>query len=170
MTPKLIQLTNLPRVMLVTLPEGDRFTADTIGIGGGECCTNIQDVETGEYTHAFDNWCIVSKLSEVTEEWCKGVVEKTANGLGYKGYSKTPTVTFQGRHYYVSGTIDPIESFHSAIEAEGYYVLNPFQHPKELNNYGQGELPPYLYQEDLKVWQEFQSKTLPVNTLILEMI
>ncbi len=178
MTPKLIQLTNLPRVMLVDLLEGDRFTADTRGIGGGECCTSIQDAETGEYIHDFDNWRIVSKLSEVTEEWCKGVVksggEKAGKGeVWYYDYQE------------LSCFATALESLHSAIEAEGAFICNPYGKssptPMDFAPYCHiegGNTTSRMTDDDwrnyyhcLLQWKSFQRKVInPEHTLILEMI
>lgn len=171
MTPKLIQLTNLPRVMLVTLPEGDLFTAATIGIGGGECCTSIQDVETGKYIHAFDNWRIVAKLTEVTEEWCSKLVFRSKIGK-YQDYKydikkakKLDPVGLLNVLLQMSKDT-ALESFRSAIEAEGWLLKSPPD--PECGCSGPAELG---ICEACDECMEAQQKVIsPEHTLILERI
>lgn len=91
-------------------------------------------------------WKLIGKLSELTEEQAKGLVHISIHtGLSahyVKGVNPPNVYCYD----------DSLGSFHSAIEAEGYFVVNP--------------VPPF--HERGKEWQDAQSKTLPASTLIFK--
>lgn len=106
------------------------------------------------------NWQLIGKLSELTEEQAKGLVESieipfAPDEICYPDYSVTG----------FKGLDTALESFHSAIEAECHYAKNPWPEP-EIENYLSGR----QYKHFLHKWQDDQSKTLPANTLIFKRV
>lgn len=149
-----IQLKRLPNVLLVVLENPyllDKWLQKH---------DPSKDYKDEAIKLSGDNWRIVSTLSEVTEEWAISYVEKERFvtdelDLGFQNYL--------GGKYDWFGTA--LESFHSAIESDGWHLENPHYNEPVLK-----KLPSELH-EHLKRHSEAQSRTLdPKLTLILEKI
>lgn len=132
-------------------------------------------VEAESNFTADGNLKFICKGSELTEEIAKGLVESKVehtrmfSQIVYKRYkqniSELDTYVFT----------KPLESFISAIEAQGYYWgENPIEEP---HNSGLAHLYPsgdFLMDKSLeiaKLWQEYESKTFnPKKSLIFEIL
>src|SRR5690606_9471623 len=71
-------------------------------------------------------WQLIGKLSDLTEEQAKefdsGVPHHTTGKQIYRDHTY-----YTERNLTENGAFDTaLESFHSAIEAEGYYIMNPY--------------------------------------------
>lgn len=166
MNQQTITLTHLPDILLVVLPEEAKEYHIAQDYQGSYLCwddgtTDFERQQFGDHgqfkfcDNPRNNWRIVSTLADLTEEWCKGVVDGELNGMRtkmvYKHYKGLPMWFFTA-----------LESFHSAIRASGWYLESPVK----VHTWASENADDYKKQFD-----EAQSRTLnPELTLILEKI
>lgn len=164
-----LNLNNLPTSVLLVwgLPEDARafhiednklfYLSDFMGLRDIRAFRNLPE----------GNWQLIGKLSELTEEQAQTIVFRSRTGK-YKDY-KPATVSKEADPVGLINALlemsknTALESFHSSIEAEGFYMENPIPKSTPCGCMGPcGLVCPY------EMWQDADSKTLPGNTLIFK--
>jgi len=158
MKTQTITLTHLPDILLVVLPEEAKEYHITQDYQGSYLCwddgtTDFERQQFGDHgqfkfcDNPRNNWRIVSTLADLTEEQADGLVEWHEVLQYYPDYSM---------YGLWNGDITALESFHSAIRADGWYIgTNPLgtfeDFDKQVFNHSK---------ERLHEWSAAQSRVL----------
>lgn len=147
------------RLLIVELPEDYTFNtyADKLTI-----CNEINK----PVALIRGKWELICKGSELTEEVAEGFVEES------KYMNQDSESGWIDYKVYPDGLIlNPLESFISAIEAQGYYWgENTIKEPIE-NDYNLGDIHSGFFHKKYNEWQEAESKTFNLSkTLIFEIL
>lgn len=162
-----LTLDNLPTPVLLVwgLPGATDFDAPFDAIKYNGSCSLVYSQHNGHIiTRASlpdGKWQLIGKLSELTEEDYKGMV----HSVPYEEHRDSRREVIFNNYNSMSYKNTALESFHSAIEAEGHYITNPVPVPEcvDAGPYGGGYDSKWI-----KEYEEAQSKTLPANTLIFK--
>lgn len=118
--------------LLIELPEGAENTSisdsdyfDKVITSNQHLTWNIDNGMLDGVSLPPGNWRIVSTLADLTEQQAHGLVDWDEDELYYKVYDAHPITHDNGQTTIRPGCLDAIESFHSAILAEGYTFLPP---------------------------------------------
>lgn len=166
---------NLPTAVLLVwgLPEATDFDAPFEAIEHKGGCYLVYSQHSGHIITRDllpdGNWQLIGKLTELTEEQAQTIVFRSRIGK-YKDYKPTTVSKETDPIGLINALLEmskdtALQSFHSAIEAEGYYVENPIPKPTPC-----GCMGPCGLVCPSEMWQDAQSKTLPANTLIFKRV